>query len=221
MSALIGLALLAGLGAVDMAGAQDPAPAPERRVVGNWIVEREAEDDGGRLVRLLGGGPDHGVALLVNWRRGNGGPYFRLSGQRWGDACEPREWRQDGGRPIDGDEMRLRVAEMLSACGAPAVEARRMLDGFENAWAVAGRWSAQAIAATRGEIADIVDHGRERFEVTLWGAEGAESQPGFVRATDHPCGVVARVLVETMPPYDETATAPSAAQRVTSNRSRP
>lgn len=214
MSALLGLVLLAGLGTADMAAAEEPAPAPERRVVGNWIVEREAEDDGGRLVRLLGGGPDHGVALLASWWRGNDGPHFRLSGQRWGESCEPREWREHGGRPMDEDEMRLRLAEMLSACGAPAVEARRMLDGFESAWAVAGRWGAQASAATRGEIAEIADHGRERFEVILWAGEGAETQPGFVRISDHPCGVVAMVTTDVVPSFDGDEDAPLASDQV-------
>jgi hypothetical protein len=71
------------------------------------------------------------------------------------------------------------------------------------------------IADEAGAEAPGGTNGPEMFEIALWAnAQGVEGLPGLVSIRDHPCGAVATVRLNVMPPYQEDLDAAVGTERV-------
>jgi hypothetical protein len=164
-----GLALPA-FAALALAGAglaTPPAHGNRHRAVAGWIVEDEAEEDGGRVVEL---------------RRETGGIHIRYTSVFWHgndgriqSALVERSDCTNGeeiGRHVVPEARALRAifAQALADCAVPPRRVAALLAGFEPAYALTLAWSHAAAAATAAEAAAIAAYGDD-------GANSVEPQP--------------------------------------------
>lgn len=147
-----------------------PAPPDERKRVAGWQIEHVAEEDGGRLVRMVRRSGGLRLSYHVAFWRGNGGPLSSLSIERRGASCAGGSWRRDQ----DGDvwrpeadaapaarNVRARLAEAIAECGLPPGPASAALAGFDLAFGTAFDWAETARLATLAEAEAIANYGRE------------------------------------------------------------
>jgi hypothetical protein len=172
-STLLSAALLFATSVETAAIAQPfpPEPADVRRAVGDWLVEHQAESDGGRIVRLTRAHSDHILEYYVSFWRGNAGPYSHASVERVGEGCGSETWQRDpaGGDlwrpesdvPAKAKIVRARLAEALAECGAGEDEVAAALAGFEPAFELASAWEEVGRLATLAEMKAIENYGRE------------------------------------------------------------
>lgn len=152
---------VAGVAGATIVAAQPfpPEPPDQRRRVAGWTVEHAGEEDGGRIVRLTR--ERRGVRLeyrAVFWR-GNHGIYMHSSAHRPGRTCGAEQWRQQWGTSLPAEPVRTRLTFHLADCGTPRERIAAALDGFEEAYALAAQWVAEAERLTAAEIDAIVNYG--------------------------------------------------------------
>ena len=147
-----------------------PEPPDQQRAVAGWLVEHEAESDGGRIVRLTRAHGDYLIEYYVAFWRGNSGPYSGTSianaegpcgGDTWQRDDEGDVWRAESDVPGQTRAVRGRLAESLAQCGARASEVRAALAGFDRAFALAAEYAEVGRLATLAEIEAIVNYGRD------------------------------------------------------------
>lgn len=158
---LVAIFSLAGAAVAPSLAAQPfpPEPPDQRRRVAGWAVEHAGEEDGGRVVRLTR--ERRGIRLEYNavfWR-GNYGIYMHSSAQRPGLACGSDHWQQEWGTSLPAGPVRTRLAFHLAECGTPREQIAAALQGFEEAYALAAQWVADAERLTAAEIEAIVNYG--------------------------------------------------------------
>jgi hypothetical protein len=154
------LLLAAPLAAAAAAFAQPFPPEPEdaRREVHGWTIEHAGEDDGGRIVRMSRTAGTLRLSYQAVFWRGNHGIYMRAAAERRGIACGSDDWSQQWGRALPAEAVRARFASALDECEAAPQAASAALHGFENAYALAAAWVAEAEALTQAEIQAIIDY---------------------------------------------------------------
>jgi len=170
------LALAASAGGVlwlaGMACAQPfpPEPPDQKRAVAGWLVEHEAESDGGRIVRLTRAHGDYLIEYHVAFWRGNSGPYSGTSignpqgscgGDTWQRDDDGDVWRAETDVPGQARAVRARLVESLTQCGASRAEIGAALAGFDRAFAVAADYAEVGRLATLAEIEAIVNYARD------------------------------------------------------------
>jgi hypothetical protein len=147
-----------------------PEPPDQRRAVGDWLVEHQAESDGGRIVRLTRAHNDHILEYHVTFWRGNAGPYSHASIVHADQGCGSKDWRRDPAGDIWGPEpdvpatakiVRAGLAEALAACGAAEQEVAAAFGGFEAAFELASAWAEVGRRATLAEMEAIENYGRD------------------------------------------------------------
>ena len=158
---LIGIAASAALTGASIAAAQPfpPTPPDQRRRVQGWLVEYAAESDGGRIVRVAR--QRRGVRLefhAVFWR-GNRAIYMHGSAERARLACGAEDWEQPWGTSPAAEAVRSRWTFHLLDCGTPRAQIDAALEGFDEAYAIAARWVAEAERLTEAEIEAIINYG--------------------------------------------------------------
>ena len=125
------------------------APYPDRqRTVAGWHIEDEAEQDGGRLVRLHRNAGGYRMLFQAAFWRGNDGRIQTVlvehsdctNGDELGRHAVPR-----------AAEIRALLARHLADCGASPSRIAWLLRGLEPAWRLASAWAAAAEAAARAE----------------------------------------------------------------------
>jgi len=148
--------------AVQAAGPLDP----DSRIVSSTtvegvVVDRVAESDGGRLVRMRRGGHGYRFEYLLEYWRGNGGVVvgatFRRGDCRSGDAGVILPT----GEAMARATLDFRIGEYLRECPlSPAREGalRRSLDA---AWPAFSALARQALAETDAENRAIADYGKQ------------------------------------------------------------
>lgn len=162
-AALLATALAGGA----MVSAQ---PADERvdrrRAVGDWLVESVAESDGGLVVRMIREGEGYRLEYGEAFWRGNSGPVRRFAGER-GNCGGVAEGGADVDAELTAAEVRRRLAEQLSGCGADAREVAAALQGMERAFEIASTWAAEAAAMTAAEAAAIAAYGDDNMAMDV------------------------------------------------------
>lgn len=138
---------------------------PDSRIVSSRIVEgvrieRIAESDGGRLVRMRREGRDYSLEYLLEFWRGNGGVVvgatFRSGKCRSGDAS--------GIQPTDKAMARatldLRLGDYLRECPLAPARERRLRRSLDAAWPAFSALARQALDEMTAENQAIEDYGK-------------------------------------------------------------
>ena len=163
------LAWPAGGGALD-AQPFPPEPPDESRRVAGWLVEHKAEEDGGRLVRMVRRRGGLRLSYHVAFWRGNGGPLSSARIEGPDGPCASRSWRRDQQGDVwraepdsaaAARDVRARLIDAIAECGPPPGRAEAALEGFERAFAFAFAFSETARRATLAEAEAIANYGRE------------------------------------------------------------
>ena len=133
-----------------------------RSVIAGWTVIDIAESDGGRIVELGRDGRTFSIRHHANFWRGNGGErrgtLFAYGDCSSGDAEAPVDPRR---RP-DAADFRRQFHDYFAECAVGRSEQERLLRGFDRAYCLFDRWTAEAAAATANENARIAAYGSGR-----------------------------------------------------------
>ena len=147
-----------------------PEPPEQRRAVAGWLVEYAGESDGGRIVRLTRAHGDYLAEYHVAFWRGNAGPYSGVAiagaegscgGETWQRDGEGHVWRAEADVLGLGRDVRGRLVESFTQCGARPEEVEAALAGFDRAFALAAEWTEVGRLATLAEIEAIVNYGSD------------------------------------------------------------
>jgi hypothetical protein len=147
-----------------------PTPPDDSHKVGGWLIEHVAEEDGGRMVRLVRTRKGYRLAYHVAFWRGNAGPLSGVSVERRGRSCASESWRRDPAGNVWRAEtdlaaaagaVRARLANALAECGRRPGQADATLAGFERAFPYAWAWTEIARLATQTEAEAIANEDRD------------------------------------------------------------
>lgn len=132
-----------------------------RRTVAGVRIERIAESDGGRLVRMWRNGSGYRLEYSLEFWRGNGGVVvaatFRRGKCRSGDASAIQPTEEAMARAT----LDFRIGEYLRECPLTAAREKGLRRSLDAAWPAFSALARQALAETIAENRAIADYGKE------------------------------------------------------------